>query len=75
MVFYNHLRKKNIHTFQMKLNIKKMKLNQVVLIIALIVVITWMVMRSKGRVEYNEGEKQMTQEELDTIMKFVKGTK
>jgi flagellar biogenesis protein FliO len=59
----------------MKLNIKKMKLNQVVLIIALIVVITWMVMRSKGRVEYNEGEKQMTQEELDTIMKFVKGTK
>lgn len=59
----------------MKLNIKKMKLNQVVLIIALIVVITWMVMRYKGRVEYNEGEKQMTQEELDTIMKFVKGTK
>jgi len=59
----------------MKLNIKKMKLNQVVLIIALIVVITWMVMRSKGRIEYNEGEKQMTQEELDTIMKFVKGTK
>jgi len=52
-----------------------MKLNQVVLIIALIVVITWMVMRSKGRIEYNEGEKQMTQEELDTIMKFVKGTK
>jgi len=32
-------------------------------------------MRSKGRIEYNEGEKQMTQEELDTIMKFVKGTK
>ena len=59
----------------MKLNLKKMKTNQVILTIAVIVVIVWMIMRSKGRVEYNEGEKQMTQEELDTIMKFVKGTK
>ena len=59
----------------MKLNLKKMKTNQVILTIAVIVVIVWMIKRSKGRVEYNEGEKQMTQEELDTIMKFVKGTK
>lgn len=41
----------------MKLNFKKMKLNQVVLLISVIVVIAWMVMRSMGRVEYNEGEK------------------
>lgn len=41
----------------MKLNFKKMKLNQVVLLISVIVVIVWMVMRSRGRVEYNEGEK------------------
>jgi hypothetical protein len=41
----------------MKLNFKKMKMNQVVLLISVIVVITWMVMRSRGRVEYNEGEK------------------
>jgi hypothetical protein len=41
----------------MKLNFKKMKMNQVVLLISVIVVIAWMVMRSRGRVEYNEGEK------------------
>lgn len=41
----------------MKLNFKKMKLNQVVLLISVIVVVAWMVMRSRGRVEYNEGEK------------------
>ena len=41
----------------MKLNFKKMKMNQVVLLISVIVVIVWMVMRSRGRVEYNEGEK------------------
>lgn len=40
----------------MKLNLKKMKTNQVVILISLIVVITWMVMRSK-RSEHNEGEK------------------
>ena len=41
----------------MKLNFKKMKMNQVVLLISVIIVIAWMVMRSRGRVEYNEGEK------------------
>lgn len=41
----------------MKLNFKKMKMNQVVLLISVIIVIVWMVMRSRGRVEYNEGEK------------------
>jgi type II secretory pathway component PulJ len=56
----------------MKLNFKKMKLNQVVLIIAIITVIAWMVMRSKGRVEYNMGDKDMTQEELDAVLKFIK---
>lgn len=49
-----------------------MKLNQVVLIIAIITVIAWMVMRSKGRVEYNMGDKDMTQEELDAVLKFIK---
>lgn len=56
----------------MKLNFKKMKLNQVVLIIAIITVIAWMVMRSRGRVEYNTGDKEMTQEELDVVMKLIK---
>jgi hypothetical protein len=54
---------------------KKMKANQVVLVIAVIVVIVWMLMRSKGRVEYNEGEEgepKMTQEEIDVLMKFIK---
>jgi hypothetical protein len=46
-----------MYLFQMKLNFKKMKMNQVVLLISVIVVIVWMVMRSRGRVEYNEGEK------------------
>lgn len=41
----------------MKLNFKKMKMNQVVLLISVIIVIAWMVMRSRVRVEYNEGEK------------------
>jgi hypothetical protein len=46
-----------MYLFQMKLNFKKMKMNQVVLLISVIIVIAWMVMRSRGRVEYNEGEK------------------
>jgi hypothetical protein len=46
-----------MYLFQMKLNFKKMKMNQVVLLISVIIVIVWMVMRSRGRVEYNEGEK------------------
>lgn len=41
----------------MKLNFNKIKLNQIVLILALIVVTVWMVRRTRTRVELNEGEK------------------
>jgi hypothetical protein len=39
----------------MKFNLRKMKLNQVLLIVAILVVIGWMVMRSR-RVEKMEGD-------------------
>ena len=41
----------------MKLNFNKIKLNQIVLVLALIVVTVWMVRRTRARVELNEGEK------------------
>ena len=41
----------------MKLNFNKIKLNQIVLVLALVVVSVWMVRRTRARVELNEGEK------------------
>ena len=41
----------------MKLNFNKIKLNQIVLVVALVVVTVWMVRRTRARVELNEGEK------------------
>lgn len=41
----------------MKLNFNKIKLNQIVLVLALIVVTVWMVRRTRARVELNDGEK------------------
>ena len=41
----------------MKLNFNKIKLNQIVLVLALVVVTVWMVRRTRARVELNEGEK------------------
>ena len=41
----------------MKLNFRKMKMNQVALVLAVVIVVAWMIMRSVGRVEFNEGEK------------------
>ena len=49
----------------MKLNFKKMKMNQAVLLISVIVVIAWMVMRSRARVEYNEGVKAEVRQYLE----------
>lgn len=61
----------------MKLNLKKMELNQAILIIAITAVVIWMIVRYKGRIEYNEGvrvetEKKLTQAEVDAVMKFIK---
>jgi hypothetical protein len=39
----------------MKLNLKKIKLNQVVLVVAIVVVVGWLLMRSR-RVENMEGD-------------------
>jgi hypothetical protein len=41
----------------MKLNFNKIKLNQIVLVLALVVVTVWMVRRTRARVELSEGEK------------------
>jgi hypothetical protein len=41
----------------MKLNFNKIKLNQIVLVLALVVVTVWMVRRTRARVELNEGAK------------------
>lgn len=41
----------------MKFNFKKMKINQVALLLAVIVIIGWLLMRSGVRVEFNEGVK------------------
>jgi len=54
-----------------------MELNQAILIIAITAVVIWMIMRYKGRIEYNEGvrvesEKKLTQAEVDAVMKFIK---
>ena len=39
----------------MKLNLKKLKLNQVILIVSILVIVAWLVMRSR-RVEKLEGD-------------------
>lgn len=67
------------------MNFKKLKMNQILLFVAIIAVIVWMYKRSGGRIEYNEGvegddetikkdisDGKMTQEELDTLLKFIK---
>ena len=41
----------------MKLNLKKMKMNQIVLVLALVLVTVWMVRRTQVRIELNEGAK------------------
>ena len=41
----------------MKLNLKKLKMNQIILILALILVVIWMVRMARVRVELNEGAK------------------
>ena len=41
----------------MKLNLKKMKMNQVVLVLALVLVTVWIVRRTQIRIELNEGAK------------------
>lgn len=47
---------KNVIKLQMKLNLRKMNLNQVVLIVAIIVVVGWNIMRVRRR-EKLEGQK------------------
>ena len=49
-------REKNVIKLQMKLNLRKMNLNQVVLIVAIIVVVGWNIMRVRRR-EKLEGQK------------------
>jgi len=49
------LKKKMLPKCIMKLNLKKIKLNQVLLIVAIVIVTGWMVMRSR-RVEKMEGD-------------------
>ena len=41
----------------MKLNFNKIKLNQIVLVLALVVVTVWIVRRTRVRIELNEGAK------------------
>jgi hypothetical protein len=69
----------------MKINFKKVKLNQVLLIISIVIVSMWLVNRAKEK--YEEGQigpaigpaieetakaKKMTQAELDAVLKFIK---
>jgi len=67
------------------MNFKKLKMNRILLFVAIIAVIVWMYKRSGRRIEYNEGvegddetikedisDGKMTQEELDTLLKFIK---
>jgi hypothetical protein len=65
----------------MKINFKKVNLNQVILIISIAIVSMWLVNRAKEK--YEEGQigpaieetakaKKMTQAELDAVLKFIK---
>lgn len=65
----------------MKINFKKIKMNQVLLIISIIIVSIWLV--NRAREKYEEGQigpaieetakaKKMTQAELDAVLKFIK---
>ena len=65
----------------MKINFKKIKVNQILLIISIVIVSIWLVNRAKEK--YEEGqigpaiqetakEKKMTQAELDAVLKFIK---
>jgi len=69
----------------MKINFKKIKVNQILLIISIIIVSIWLVNRAKEK--YEEGQigpaigpaieetakaKKMTQAELDAVLKFIK---
>jgi hypothetical protein len=69
----------------MKINFKKIKMNQVLLIISIVIVSIWLV--NRAREQYEEGQigpaigptieetakaKKMTQAELDAVLKFIK---
>ena len=65
----------------MKINFNKIKMNQILLIISIVIVSIWLVNRAKEK--YEEGqigpaiqetakEKKMTQAELDAVLKFIK---
>lgn len=69
----------------MKINFKKIKMNQVLLIISIVIVSIWLV--NRAREKYEEGQigpaigpaieetakaKKMTQAELDAVLKFIK---
>ena len=69
----------------MKINFKKIKMNQVLLIISIIIVSLWLI--NRAREKYEEGqigpsigpaieeaskEKKMTQAEFDAVLKFIK---
>lgn len=69
----------------MKINFKKIKMNQVLLIISIIIVSLWLI--NRAREKYEEGQigpaigpaieetakaKKMTQAELDAVLKFIK---
>ncbi|ALI95169.1 hypothetical protein AP053_gp058 [Ostreococcus mediterraneus virus 1] len=69
----------------MKINFKKIKMNQVLLIISIIIVSLWLI--NRAREKYDEGQigpaigpaieetakaKKMTQAELDAVLKFIK---
>jgi len=69
----------------MKINFKKIKVNQILLIISIVIVSIWLVNRAKEK--YEEGQigpaigpaieetakaKKMTQAELDAVLKFIK---
>lgn len=54
----------------------KVKTNRMILLISIIIIIVWLVLRSR-RIGYEEGENKtgptpdISQEELDTVMKFI----
>jgi hypothetical protein len=69
----------------MKINFKKIKVNQILLIISIVIVSIWLV--NRAREKYEEGQigpaigpaieetakaKKMTQAELDAVLKFIK---
>mgnify|MGYP001054430974 CR=1 FL=1 len=66
----------------MKINLKKVKLNQVLLIISIVIVSMWLVNRANEKyeeektigptIEIAAEEKKMSQAELDAVLKFIK---